>query len=87
MITTGILYLLFAIIEVILTPIYAFDDVVLPTDISNSITQVGHYLGSIDIIIPVSTLLTILGSVVAIDGIIIVYRVINWLIRKIPTIS
>lgn len=87
MITTGLLYLLFGIISVILVPIKALDDVVLSDNVSNAITQVGGYLGSIDIILPTSTLLIIFGTVLSIEGFIIAYKVINWLIKKIPTIS
>jgi hypothetical protein len=57
------------------------------TNISNAVSTASGYLSAIDYFAPVSTLLTIVGLFIGIEIIILLIKIINWIIRKIPTIS
>lgn len=87
MITSAILYLLYATIQVIISPILLFSDVVLPEGIANAIGTAGMYVAPINIFIPVDTLVTILLLYLQIEGFVGLYKLIMWGIKKIPTIS
>jgi hypothetical protein len=87
MITNTILYLFYLFIYTLTAPLRLFNDVSLPNDLVNAIQTTNSYLRSINFIFPVSTFLTILSLILTIEGFIILYKIINWLIRKIPTIN
>jgi hypothetical protein len=83
------------LINAILDTIYNFiiwvlnllPDISLSDSISSSITTAGGYLSALNTIAPVSTLLAIIGLFLTIEGVILVIKIINWFIRKIPTID
>ena len=87
MITTAILDLIYAVLSLILWPVRQLPDVSLPPSIAEAISTAGAYIGGLDLILPVNTILAVLGLFLAIEGGILAYRIVNWLIRKIPTIS
>jgi len=87
MITNTILYLFYLFIYGLTAPLRYLNDVSLPADLTNAIQTTNSYLASINFIFPVSTFLEIFTLILAIEGFIILYKIINWLIRKIPTID
>jgi len=89
MITTGFLLLLYGLIVLVLAPITLLPDVSLPSTITTAIAAVGTYLKTIWYIAPlfVGALLVVLGIVVVVDTAIFTYKVIMWIIRKIPGIG
>jgi hypothetical protein len=87
MITSGILLIIYYFIQALEYPIKALPDVSLPSGIASAITSAGAYLSSFDLIFPVGTFLTIFGLMLTIEAAILVYKVVMWLIKKIPTIS
>jgi hypothetical protein len=87
MITNTILYLFYLFIYGLTAPLRYLSDVSLPVDLTNAIQTTNSYLASINFIFPVSTFLTIFTLILTIEGFIILYKIINWLIRKIPTID
>lgn len=87
MIISIILYLIYAFIWTVLLPIRALPDVSLPSGITNAISQASTYLSMIDVIIPIITLLAVLIAVIAVDAIIMTYKIVMWVIRKIPGIG
>lgn len=87
MITTIILYILFTIIFALMTPFTFLPDASLPSAFTNSITSANSYISAFNDFLPVSTLLTIIGLVVAIEIAINTFILINWAIKKIPTIG
>lgn len=87
MIINGLLYALYAVVYLFLAPLRIFSDVILPTDIHNSIQTARTYLANINIVIPVATIAAIFGIMLAIEGFVLLYKAVNWLIRKIPTIN
>ena len=87
MITTGILNLIYSIINLILTPLRSFSDVVLNSNFSTALSNASGYFHSINTILPMDTMLTIFGVSLAIESAYLLYKVIMWVIRKIPTIN
>ena len=87
MITDAILTILFGFIYLVTAPLRLLADVTLPADISDTIAAVSANMALLDKVIPISTLVIILGFVVVIEGGIFTYKGIMWVIRKIPTIS
>jgi hypothetical protein len=87
MITAVLLNILFGIVWVITYPLRVFDDVSLPADIASSISTANGYLFALDYVAPVSTLLTIFALFLTIEGGILTWKAINWLLRRLPTQS
>jgi hypothetical protein len=87
MITTAILEIIYLFIKALEYPIKSLPDVSLPSNIASAISSAGGYLASFDLIFPVSTFLTIFGLILTIEAAILVYKIVMWLIKKIPTIS
>jgi len=62
-------------------------EVSMPDGILNAITTAGSYVSAMNIILPMDTLMAIIGLFLTIEGVILVIKIINWVIRKIPTIN
>jgi hypothetical protein len=65
-----------------LLPTTTFSD-----DIAAAIAMASSYLSSVSNFLPVTTLFVILGSFLTIETVILGIKILNWAIRKIPTIS
>lgn len=89
MITAAILLILYGLVSIITSPIRLLPDVSLPAGIISSISSSNNYIAAIYQILPytIGALLIVLGIVITIEGFIILFKIMNWLIRKIPTIS
>jgi len=87
MIVDAIFLVLYGIVYALTSPLRAFDDVSLPTLISSAISTASGYLSSVNAVLPVSTLLQAMAVVFSIELIVISYKIIMWVVRKIPTIS
>jgi len=87
MITGAILDLLYNFISWVLSPIFNASDVSLPAGIASAFSTIGGYLGSLDNFFPVATLLTVVGTITAIEAGVMIYKIAMWLIRKIPGIG
>jgi hypothetical protein len=87
MITTTLLYLLYGVIRILLLPFNLLPNAVLNASITTSLATAGTYIKSMDFIFPTSSFLTILGLIFGIEIVILTYKLIMWVIRKIPTIN
>lgn len=87
MITNSIIDLFFNLITFLLTPITSLDDVVINPEITNALITTSGYLHSINTILPVDTMLEILAVGLAFELGYLIYKIIMWVIRKIPTIN
>lgn len=89
MIITLFLYLLYAVVVLITSPLRLFADVSMPVWISNAFTSVNGYLSSGYAWLPytLNALLLTWGVYVAIELAIFSYKGIMWLIKKIPFIN
>jgi len=64
-----------------------FPDVSLSDSVSSAVGTASTYISSLNLVLPVSTLLTIIGLILTIESIILLIKIINWFIRKIPSIN
>ena len=84
MITTAILYILYLFISgiVAILPVAS-----LPSDITTAISTASSYISSFDFIFPVSTFLAVFSLILILESAFLIYKIIMWIIKKIPTIS
>jgi hypothetical protein len=87
MITAFIINVFFSFLGVFTSPIRLLSDVTLPADMNAALGHVGATLGLADSFLPIGTLLGVITFYVGTEIIILGYKLVNWLIRKIPTIS
>jgi len=87
MILDFIIYLLWGITYGLTYPLRIMADVSLSTNFAETISTANNYLAGLNFILPLSTLMTIIGLFIGIEVAIFAYKLINWLIRKIPTIN
>ena len=87
MITAVFLNILYGIIWTLTYPIRILNDVSLPSDITSAISTANGYLYALDYIVPVSTLLAIFALYLTIEGAILTWKALNWLLRRLPTQS
>lgn len=87
MITGLILSMLYYVILLFTSPLRLLPDATLPSGLTSAIATANTYIRAIDFVFPVSTFLTILGLILGIETFIILFKIINWLIRKIPGIN
>ena len=87
MIITAFLNLVFVFLQFILTPISLLGDVVINSGFTNALSTASGYYHSLNAILPVDTMLEIFGVSLAIEGAYLLYKIIMWIIRKIPSIN
>lgn len=87
MITTGVLYLLYFALLVLTSPLRLLPDVSLPTEFTDAIATASGYISSINSFFPVDSMLIIFAAMLAIEGIVLLYKLIVWVMTKIPGIS
>lgn len=87
MITTVLVYMLVGVLTIVLIPLYLLPDAVLPSSVTGSLAAAGNYVHLFALFLPIATIFAILGLYAATELSIFSWKIINWLIRKIPTIS
>ena len=87
MITNFLIFILHSVIEILLSPLSLLPDATIPPDLLTAISNASGYLTVFNSFVPVTTLLAVVSAVLVVEGFIIGYKVIMWLIKKIPTIS
>jgi hypothetical protein len=87
MIIDFIIFLLWGVVYGLTYPLRILNDVALSADFASAITTANNYIAGLNFVLPVPTLITIIGLFLALEGFIIAYKLINWLIRKIPSIN
>jgi hypothetical protein len=87
MIITAILNLLYTFISFVLLPLSLMSDVSLNSAIETSLATANGYYRSLDVILPMDTILQILGVVLTLEGAYLIYKVIMWVIKKVPTLN
>lgn len=87
MILTTILYALYGVVWILISPFRLLPDVSLSAEITSAISFANTYINAIDFIFPVSSFATIFILILTIEGFIILFKITNWVIRKIPTIN
>ena len=87
MILTAILDTIFVFLGLFLSPLSLANNVSLNSNFGSSLSTAGGYLHSINSIIPVDTMLIILGISLVFESGYLVFKVLMWVIKKIPTIN
>jgi len=87
MITTAIFYILYASLSLVLIPIKVLPDATLPVELTDTISTASTYLAGINTIVPFGTLFTVFALFLTIELSIFVYKLVMWVIKKIPTIN
>ena len=80
-------FLLNIIYSVVVGFIGLFPDVSLSDSVSASVATASSYISGLSVVLPVATLIAIISLVLAIEGVMLLIKIINWFIRKIPTIN
>lgn len=87
MVIDVIINFIYSVLTTILSPILNLPDVSLPADITNAFVNMRSFLDATDFVIPYATITAIISLMVAIEAGIMAYKVIYWLIKRIPTQS
>lgn len=87
MIVNALLYLIFGVVYLISYPLRLLPDVSFPQALYDAISTAGAYITPMNTFVPITTILTILGLVLGIEGFIFLYKSTMWVIRRIPTQS
>ena len=83
------------IIETILTPIFSFINVIvsllpslhMPSQITGALQQLITMISTLSYFVPITDLIICIAFIIAFKSFGLGWYVINWLVRKIPTIS
>lgn len=87
MITSAILQLFYTILVFILTPILAQPNVVYGASTVANIAAASGYISSMNAYLPVDTILSIVGVLLGFEIVYGVYKIIMWVVRRLPTQS
>ena len=87
MITSLLLNIIYACLSFLLLPITALPDVVLSGNLASAVATGNNYLSSLDSFVPVGSLILILSTMLGIEVFILSYKLIMWVVKKIPTIN
>jgi hypothetical protein len=87
MIVSFLLYILYLFIWGITAPLRLLPNVTLPANITAAIGSANSYLSAIDFVFPTGAFVTIFGVIIGIEILLFLYKIIMWIIRKIPGIS
>lgn len=79
--------MLYAVIYLLTSPLRLLNDVTIDSGITSAVIQAKSYLSIVDPLVPMSTLLIVFGSMLGIEIIIASYKLIMWVIKKIPFIN
>lgn len=78
---------LFAALYAITSPLRILPDVSLPSGVTSALSSASGLLSSVDAFLPVDTMLSVLAAIIAVEVIVVGYRIIIFVITKIPGLS
>lgn len=87
MVTTAILNILWLLLITVTAPIRLLPDANLPSAITDSISTVSGYISAMSDFLPMTTILAILAFSLVFEAAYFSYKIIYWVIKKIPFIS
>jgi uncharacterized membrane protein SirB2 len=87
MIATAILFIINAFLFTLTLPFRLLPDVVLPAGVASAIASTNASLSGLNTIVPIDTLLLVLGAMIILEVAILAFRGLNWVIRKIPGVN
>lgn len=87
MITSALLYIIYGFVYVVTSPLRLLPNASLPADLTAAITAINGYITALNPVLPISTILTVVGFVLSIEAFIFTYKVIMWVLKRFPTQS
>lgn len=87
MIFTTLINGIYGLLYLVTSPIRLLSDVTMPAGFTSAMSTASQYLSSLNVIIPVDVILTLLGIYIAIELAYLTYKLIMWLIKRFPTQS
>jgi hypothetical protein len=81
------MYLLYGAVLLLTLPLRLLPDVTLPIGLSNSIVTANGYLSAFNAFLPIGTALQVFSAILIIEAGVITYKLIMWILTKIPGIS
>ena len=87
MIVEALIIIIYMITLALITPFLILPDVDLSNEFGEAITQIANILATFDFIIPVNFIVIVLSVWITYSTSYVILKGINWLIRKIPSVS
>jgi len=87
MIITLFLDALYALLWLVTSPLRLLPDVTVESGFSTAIAEVIHRLSTVSPFFPLTTLLDVIYTILAVEVVIFAYKLLMWLIRRFPTQS
>jgi hypothetical protein len=87
MIISIILQLILSALFVVITPILLLPDVSLNSNVPTAIATASGWLGLINQILPLATMLAVFGIVLIVENTHFGYKLIRWIYQKIPGVN
>jgi len=78
---------LFGTILLITAPLRLLPNASLPAELQTTLDSIGAYISPLTAVFPVLTLFSVFGIIITIELSILSYKLIMWLIRRLPTQS
>lgn len=85
MISAAVIWVLYILVYAITLPIRALPDVSLPADIATSLASARDSVAGLNVVLPLTTIAGILALVITIETAFLSYKIIMWIIRRLPT--
>jgi len=87
MVVSALLYLVFYVVNVLTTPLQLLSDVSANSTFVQGITNSTHYLATFNNFVPLSDIVIVLSLIISIEIILASYKIIMWVVRRLPTQS
>lgn len=87
MILQALIHTIYLLIYAVTSPIRLLPDVTMPVGFTNAMEQASRNISGLNNIFPIDTVLTLLKLYIIIEGAYLTYKLIMWLIRRVPTQS
>jgi len=87
MIITAILNLVYVFLGFILSPLSLLGDVSLNSNFASSLATASGYYHALNGILPMDTMIEILGISLAFEGGYLIFKLLMWIIKKIPMLN
>lgn len=87
MITNALLFIIFLVVTTITSPLRLLADVALDSEFAISIATASTFLSAINAFLPMTTLFTIVGIFITFETLFFTYKLLMWVIKKIPTVN
>ncbi len=87
MIFNLILLAIYAVVWALLQLLNLLPVLTFPPEFITSLNSIAGYVAVVDNFLPTSTFFAIIGLMLAVEGGILIFKIITWIIKKIPGIS